>query len=108
MGLLEGAAIALVFLLIGRFLPGRRKGLESPRPPKPVCGCKHHHSFHEPSTGECHGQVDKATHYTTAGTPVAWVKVQCTCRVYSGPVPLPEVYAPELTSSPLWGAGDSN
>ena len=93
MVLLEGAGIALCFFLLGRFLPGRRK---APGPPKPVCGCRHHHSFHDPSTGECHGLVDKPTRYTVAGIPVAWAEVQCACRRYSGPVPLPEVYAPEI------------
>jgi hypothetical protein len=42
-GMLLGAAIALVFFLLGRLLPGRRKG---PKPVEALCGCKHHHALH--------------------------------------------------------------
>lgn len=75
--------------IIGRFMPARQRGARLQKSPKPVCGCKHHHSFHDPETGECHGQVD-------IGGGV--LSVSCTCRTYSGPVPLPEMYAPELGS----------
>lgn len=95
--MLEGALILFAGIIIGRLLPGRlrRHGL---KPPKPVCGCSHHHSFHDPKTGECHGLVSKVTRYTTGGTAIAWDKVPCTCRQYSGPVPLPEMFAPEIGS----------
>lgn len=85
---LEFAAVALIGVLVGRFLPSRRKGS---KPVKPVCGCTHHHSYHDPQTGQCSGQVyighwNMSDHHEP-----------CTCRQYSGPVPLPEVYAPEVS-----------
>lgn len=52
-GMLIGALIALLFLLLGRLLPERR-ALKASGSPEPVCGCKHHHSFHDPKTGQCH------------------------------------------------------
>lgn len=94
MGLLEGALILLAGILLGRFLPSRRK---HPRQPEPVCGCDHHHSFHDPQTGECHAQVRGAvTRFDADEFPIAWELVPCSCRRYSGPEPLPEVYAPEI------------
>lgn len=97
MGMLEGAVLMVIGVLLGRFLPGRRKGAApAAEPPKPVCGCKHHHSFHDPGSGKCHGLADKPTHFTTTGKPIAWAKVPCTCRQYSGPVPLPEYMAQEI------------
>lgn len=89
--LIDGTVIALTGVLVGRFLPARRKrsGLKDV---KPVCGCGHHQSFHDPNTGGCHSMMrvpnsmSRDSYYTT-----------CTCRQYSGPEPLPEVYAPEIT-----------
>lgn len=97
-GILIGAAIYAGGFLMGRFLPARRKGPKPAEPPQPLCGCKdgngghHHHSYHDPKTGECHGQVyvgywSSQYHYDP-----------CTCRQYTGPQPLPEFYAPEIPS----------
>lgn len=91
---LEFAAVAIIGVLVGRFLPNRRKG---PKPaPEPVCGCEHHHSYHDRSTGACGwegtrfiGTVNGIAQYAATG---------CACRSYSGPVPLPEYYAPEVTA----------
>jgi hypothetical protein len=85
-GIEVGVAI-VIGILLGRFLPNRRKGPRPLAPVEPFCGCDHHRSFHDPQTGQCHGLMD--------GDPL---KVPCTCRQYSGPVPLPEFYAPEVTS----------
>ena len=89
---LEFAAVALAGVLLGRFLPNRRKGPKPQKPVEPLCGCDHHHSYHDPKTGECHGRNQigywaSQYHYEP-----------CTCRQYSGPVPVPEFYAPEVTS----------
>jgi len=86
---LEFAAVALIGVLIGRFLPNRRK---EPKAVEPVCGCGHHHSYHDPETGQC-GHA-KMVYYGVGqyGNPD-----ECTCRQYSGPVPMPEYYAPEVT-----------
>lgn len=94
--MLEGAGIALVFFLLGRLMPGRRKARLS-RQPEPVCGCGHHHSYHDTGTGECHKAVNgKPVHRDKYGIWDAWEQVQCPCRQYSGPVPLPEYFAPEI------------
>ena len=103
-GIEVGVAV-VVGLLLGRFLPNRRKAPKPPkpaRPVRPVCGCGHHHSFHDPKTGECHGQVrGEPTEFDRypSRSPVAWAQVQCSCRQYSGPVPMPEFFAAEITEA---------
>ena len=95
--MLEGALILLAGILIGRVLPGRRKGARPQKPPQPVCGCSHHHSFHDPKGGECRASVrGQPTHQDQWGNADGWERLPCACAVYSGPVPLPEVYAPEI------------
>lgn len=93
--LADGGLTALGFAL-GR-LPSRRRG---PKPVNPVCGCTHHHSFHDLKTGQCHSLMDgQATEFSRYRyrNPVAWKQVPCTCRQYSGPVPVDAGYfAPEL------------
>jgi hypothetical protein len=90
---LEFAAVALIGVLIGRFLPNRRKGPKPPKPVEPVCGCGHHHSHHDPATGKCHnlmkvpGSASRDSYHTA-----------CTCKQYSGPQPMPEFFAPEVTA----------
>jgi hypothetical protein len=95
-GLLEGAVIAVGAFLAGQWLPRPRLRRDAPKPPQPVCGCTHHHSFHDPATGQCHGMVEVATHWGAYGDERKWRQDPCTCKVYSGPVPLPEYYAPEI------------
>lgn len=90
-----GAVVAVSALLAGQWLPRprlRRRPVKAAKSPQPVCGCTHHHSYHDPQDGECHGRVEVGFwaaeyHYK-----------RCTCRQYSGPVPLAEVYAPEIAS----------
>lgn len=53
---------------------------------KPICGCNHSLSYHDPDTGRCHGW-----HKMTGYHPN-----QCACRHYDGPQPLPEIYAPDI------------
>ena len=85
--LLEGAVIAVGAFLAGQWLPRpHRRGVKASKPPELMCGCKHHHSYHDPKTGECHGRV-----YVGMGQ-----HEDCTCKQYSGPVPLPEYVAQEL------------
>ena len=91
LAMLEGAAILAAGMGLGRFWPARRKGPKPKTPVQPVCGCKHHYSFHDPKTGACHGRKllghwDFKDHYES-----------CTCRQYSGALPLPEYFAPEIT-----------
>jgi len=88
-GVLLAAATALLFFLMGRYLPGRRRTAKPPTPPKPLCGCGHHLSFHEASSdegGSCHARVKgKATRWNTYGDPKGWELVQCSCQRYTGP-----------------------
>ena len=86
--MLEGAVIALVFFLLGRFLPGRRRGR---KPVEAVCGCRHHHSFHDPQTRACAYAERRYLGNGRYGPPE-----RCPCRQYAGPEPLPEYYAPEI------------
>lgn len=92
MGLIEDAALVVIGILLGRFLPGRRKGRPLQKPLQPVCGCRHHYASHDPETGECNVSVrGRPVSYDSLGNPDL-----CLCRAYDGPVPLPEVYAPEI------------
>lgn len=90
--LLEGALVAIGAFLAGQWLPRphrpHRRHVRASKPVQAMCGCKHHHSYHDPKTGECHGRV-----YVGMST-----YEDCTCKQYSGPVPMPEFYAPEITS----------
>lgn len=80
LSLIEGAAILLSGMAIGRWWPARRRKVKETGP---VCGCKHHVSFHEQGSGPCH----KIS---------SWDMSRCSCRKYTGPEPLPEFYAPEI------------
>lgn len=84
--LLEGALIAVGAFLAGQWLPRPHRRRRAAKPPQPICGCQHHHSYHDPKTSECHGRV-----YVGMST-----YEDCTCKQYSGPVPLPEYVAQEL------------
>jgi hypothetical protein len=88
--MLIGAAVYLAGLLSGRLLallPARRR---APKPAKPVCGCEHDLSRHEPDGDGggtiCHAQVKgKRTKWDSVGYPIGWEMVQCSCRQYTGP-----------------------
>lgn len=90
-GIEVGVAV-IIGVLLGRFLPNRRKGPKPAKPVQPVCGCEHHHSFHDPKDGHC-GYVEQV--YVGNGR---YKPHPCGCRTYSGPVPMPEFYAPEITT----------
>jgi hypothetical protein len=94
---LEFAAVALIGVLIGRFLPNRRKGPEPPGTVKPVCGCGHHHSYHDPETGICN-HTKRLITYEDAYTTKYGDSLKCSCEQYSGPQPMPEFFAPEVTA----------
>ncbi len=58
--------------------------------PVPVCQCKHGYSLHTEENG-CQERLGKTSDgVTTAQT------FFCPCARYTGPVPLPQFYAPEL------------
>ena len=97
-GIEVGVAV-IVGVLLGRFLPNRRKGPKAAKAPQPVCGCGHHHSYHDLASGECSAAVEVPARYNPYGSVIAYKQAPCGCRQYSGPVPLPEYFAPEVTSA---------
>lgn len=91
-----------------------RGGRRTPREPKPVCGCRHHLSFHDPTDRACHytwistsieetpvldkhGEIVRDLYrqveYTTRENQTAYV---CTCRRYIGPEPIGGYFASEI------------
>jgi hypothetical protein len=74
--MIEGALIALAGVLVGRFLPGRRRKTAEI---KAICGCKHARSFHE-NGGKC-------KHLT------AFDQNRCPCQHYDGPLPVEQFFA---------------
>jgi hypothetical protein len=99
--MIAGALIALGAFLAGQWLPRPHRRRGQPKPPKPVapvCGCSHHYSYHDPKTGECHGTVAVPVKWSQYGDERAWRNEPCGCRVYTGPQPLPEFYAQEISS----------
>lgn len=102
--LLVGAGIAATSYLLGRVGRRRsgRRGRVGPAAlasgdPQPICGCDHGLSFHDPETKACHGKVQRPTKFDKVYGAVAYETVACTCRRYVGPVPLDEVFAPQIT-----------
>jgi len=87
--MLEGALILLAGVLVGRFMPGRRRRPKPLPPPKPICGCGHHRSFHSDGKA-CTKDVER--YNSIKGT--HWV--ECACGEYTGPEPAPSFYAPEI------------
>lgn len=94
--MIEGALIALAGFLVGRFLPGRRRLARPTLPPAAVCGCRHHASFHDPVTRACHA-TDRRMKYDEEGYNCGTHDFPCTCRKYTGPEPLPEVFMQEIS-----------
>lgn len=61
-------------------------GRQLPAADRPVCGCGHHLSYHDPNTGQClHKRTFLQRHVYTA---------QCSCQQYIGPEPVPH-YLPQ-------------
>lgn len=89
--MIEGALILLAGILIGRFLPGRRRRPKPPMPVKPICGCEHSVGFHADGVGPC-AWVGEKRYRSGVGafTP------RCTCLKYVGPIPMPELFAQEI------------
>jgi hypothetical protein len=81
--LVSGIQVALG-VIVGWVLGQRTRQLPALEQPRPVCGCTHHYSMHDPKTGECQVAVGDG---------------ECACVRYTGPVPLTEYYAPDITGS---------
>lgn len=89
--MVDGALILAAGILMGRFLPGRRRGAKAAAGPKPVCPCGHHRSFHEGGTGNC-AWKGTPEHISFVGTHTP----KCECQAYGGPEIHPAFYAPEI------------
>jgi hypothetical protein len=91
----------------------RPKPYKPKPPPEPICGCKHNYALHDPETGAClHQRAERKLiergdpktigtgsngyYHTVVYQHERWETVNygCSCRRYSGPTPLPEIYAP--------------
>lgn len=84
--IIEGLAI------IGAYGLGRlRRTPRVAKDPKPVCGCTHHLSMHDPTTNQCHA-TRQVNDY---GEPTRFVT--CTCRQYVGPKPIDTFFAQKTT-----------
>ena len=93
--MIAGALILAAGILIGwilRSLPARREGL---KPIEAVCGCRHHHAMHDPETGACNATVE-VDRYNKYGDYTGKEHKPCACLRYSGPEPIPSLYAPEI------------
>lgn len=67
----------------------------APKVPTPICLCEHGVNYHQ--NGKCHGSVDMKVRGLRTRYEHAYVS-KCSCKVYTGPEPLPEYYHPlELT-----------
>jgi hypothetical protein len=76
----------------GGFRDRRTARSDALRGPEPVCGCKHHLSFHDSVTGQCHERV-------LVKVPGQEHKEReaCPCRRYVGPEPLGGYFVPEIS-----------
>jgi hypothetical protein len=93
--LVQDIVILSVGLFLGMLLRMRQNS--SAKLPEAVCGCEHHHAMHDPVTGHCHALINgEPLKYNSWKEPTAWTQVQCPCRRYSGPEPLPVYYAGEI------------
>jgi hypothetical protein len=95
--MLTGGGLLAIGWAVGHFAPTRRRTPKPPKLPRPVCGCNHELAYHDPANGACKAAVSVASRYDSYGDPVAWKQAPCACQQYTGPTPLPMIYAPEMT-----------
>jgi hypothetical protein len=93
---LAGAGIFLLGAVCGRYMPARRRHPKPKPDPKPICGCEHHLSYHDPETGHSAGTHRVQAPRPNYDTPAHYLQRPCTCKQYSGPQPMPEFYALEI------------
>lgn len=70
-------------LVAGKFMQRREIKGARRKAGQPICGCKHHVSYHKLRDD---GKLGDCRHTTTGGLNI------CTCMHYVGPEPLPEYY----------------
>lgn len=79
-GMSVGGFLIVAGIVIGRFMPARRK-LNTK---KLVCGCTHHLAMHDPETKECSVDV-WISRYDSTGNDAGYEQAPCACRQYIGP-----------------------
>jgi len=95
-----GALLLLIGAILGRTvwapaaLRAERAALQA-EPVKTICGCAHAYAMHDLETGHCHDFV-KVTRYGNGGGRIGYDRVPCTCRHYTGPKPIDEVFQPRM------------
>lgn len=88
-----GGGLLAVGWLVGHI---RRRPRPEPQS-TPTCGCGDALALHDPTTGECHGEV-RREHYLKGGDRSGWEWLPCTCRQYTGPRPIEELFGPTYLS----------
>lgn len=75
-----------------------RRAIEGP---DPICGCGHHHAYHDPREGDCRQFVKTAVEWGEDiygdESVTRWEAKKCPCARYSGPEPMAQVYLPEIS-----------
>ena len=82
-------------IIIGRST--KKQKPRTPQTPTPICGCDHGLHDHDPKTGECHGLMDgDPLRYNEFSRPTAFKQVRCTCKQYTGPRPIDQIWIPDM------------
>lgn len=90
--ILAGGGLTILGILIGRFMPGRRR---VDKQPKAICGCGHAYAFHNKETSACnHKRLQDM--YNKKGDYIGKQPVGCPCERYDGPTPLGDIIANEI------------
>ncbi len=93
--LAAGAVLTHLGVLIGAWRQ-RRRTPDPAATPTALCGCSHPLAMHDPDTNACHATVKVASRWNKYGDAVGWERPQCTCRQYTGPRPIDQVFAPRV------------
>lgn len=92
--MIEGVAIFVVGIIVGRVLPGRAK--KAAFPVKATCECEHSLASHSPKTKQCTDYLDHLTGgaiYDSRGRRVGNSRIPCRCKQYIGPLPAEQYFA---------------
>lgn len=90
---IESFCAGALAVLTGYYFGRRNRKTAEPETVKATCGCKHGIWRHESATGECHGE-DPRDAYNKHGDWVGKTYVRCTCKKYTGPIPMEQFISP--------------
>ena len=86
-------SVLLLTVLLSALVVRQEIELQKLRPlrdKQPVCGCKHHLSYHDKKTGVCNNYEPGVEVIGTGA------KITCKCKQYVGPERLQEYFVPEI------------